>query len=246
VSRQFVVLPTPAAVAEAAADRIVGVARNAIRRRGRFHLALSGGSTPPAIYALLAAPPWVGSLDWSRVEFFWGDERAVPPDHPDSNFGLARALLLDRLPGVAPGAIHRMPADAQDRDAAASRYQAEVVRAFGMAPDASRPPRFDLVWLGMGRDGHTASLFPGSTALAEGRRWVVATWAPLPAVWRMTFTLPLINAARAVLFVATGADKAPALRSVRSGSRALPAARVRARSTLWLVDAHAGEAAGAS
>lgn len=247
MSRQFVVLPTPAAVDEAAADRIVGAARNAIRRRGRFRLALSGGSTPPAIYALLSAPPRVGSVDWSRVEFFWADERAVPPDHPDSNFGLARALLLERVPGVMPGAIHRMPADATDRDAAANRYQAELAHSFGVAPDASRPPRLDLVWLGMGRDGHTASLFPGSTALAEGRRWVVASWAPLPAAWRMTFTLPLINAARAVLVVATGTDKATALRSVRSGSRALPAGRVRARSTLWLVDARAaGEGADAA
>jgi 6-phosphogluconolactonase len=245
VSRQFVVLPTPAMVAEAAADRIVGAARNAIRRRGRFHLALSGGSTPRAIYALLAAAPRVGLVDWARVEFFWGDERAVPPDHPDSNFGVARALLLDRLPGVTPGAIHRMPADARDRNAAAGRYQAMLARSFGVAPDAPRPPRLDLVWLGMGADGHTASLFPHSTALAERRRWVVATWAPPPAAWRMTFTLPLINAARAVLIVATGADKAPALRSVRSGSRALPAGRVRARSTLWLADAQAGQGIGA-
>ena len=244
MSRQFVVLPTPAMVAEAAADRIVGAARNAIRRRGRFHLALSGGSTPPAIYSLLAAAPRVGLVDWARVEFFWGDERAVPPDHPDSNFGLARRLLLDRLPGVTPRAIHRMPADAQDRDAAAGRYQAVLARSFGAAPDAPRPPRLDLVWLGMGADGHTASLFPDSTALADRRRWVVATWAPPLAAWRMTFTLQLINAARAVLFVATGADKASALRSVRSGSRALPAGRVRARSTLWLVDAQAARETG--
>lgn len=240
------VLSTPTMVAEAAADRIVGAARNAIRRRGRFRLALSGGSTPRAIYRLLAAVPRVGLVDWSRAEFFWGDERAVPPDHPESNFGLARALLLDLLPGVTPGAIHRMPADARDRDAAARGYQGEIARSFELAAGTSRPPRFDLVWLGMGRDGHTASLFPGSTALAEGRRWVVATWAPLPAGWRMTFTLPLINAARAVLFVATGADKARALQSVRSGSLALPAGRVRARSTLWLVDAHAGQAEVAS
>lgn len=239
MSRRFVVLPTTTAVAEVAADRVVAAARNAIRRRGRFRLALSGGSTPRPVYALLAAPPRVGAVDWSRVEFFWGDERAVPPDHPDSNFGLARALLLDSLRGVRPGAIHRMPADADDRDAAAARYQAELARTFGLAPDASRPPVFDLIWLGMGGDGHTASLFPDSTALSERRRWVVATWAATPAAWRMTFTLPLINAARSVLLVATGSDKAAALRSVRSGSHELPASGVRARSTLWLVDAQA-------
>jgi 6-phosphogluconolactonase len=238
VSARFVVLPTPAAVAEAAADRIVAAARNAIRRRGRFRIALSGGSTPRPVYALLAAPPRVTAVDWTRVEFFWGDERCVPPDHPESNFGVARQLLLDRLPGVRQDATHRMPADAPDRDAAARGYQLEIARAFGVAPDAPRPPAFDLVWLGMGRDGHTASLFAGSTALEERRRWVVTTWAPAPAAWRMTFTLPLINAARSVLFMVCGPDKAAAFASVRSGSRDLPASRIATRRTLWLVDEH--------
>ena len=239
MSRRFIVLATPETVAEAAADRIVAAARNAIRRRGRFRMALSGGSTPRPVYSLLAAPPRIAAVDWSRVEFFWGDERCVPPDHPESNFGVARQLLLDRLAGLRQAAIHRMPADAPDRDAAARRYQAEIARAFGVAPDAPRPPAFDLVWLGMGRDGHTASLFPGSTALAEQRRWVVASWAPAPAAWRMSLTLPIINAARSALFVVSGADKAGPLRSIRSGSHDLPAARVHARSTTWLVDARA-------
>jgi 6-phosphogluconolactonase len=244
VSRRFVVLPTPDEVAAAAADRIVAAARNAIRRRGSFRIALSGGSTPRAVYALLASPPRVGAVDWSRCDFFWGDERAVPPDHPDSNFGDARRLMLDRLPGVRPGSVHRMPADAADRDAAARRYQALIALTFGLAPDAPRPPAFDLVWLGMGQDGHTASLFPGSTALAERNRWVVATWAPALAVWRMTLSLPIINAARSALLVTTGADKATALRSIRSGSRDLPASHVHARSTLWLVDAQAAAPEG--
>ena len=239
--RRFVVLPTPLAVAEGAADRIVAAARNAIRRRGRFRIALSGGSTPLPVYALLAAPPRVGAVDWSRVEFFWGDERCVPPDHPESNYGVARRLLLDRLPGVPSGAIHRMAADLPDREREAVRYQAEIAGEFGTSPDAARPPAFDLVWLGMGRDGHTASLFPGSTALEERHRWVVASWAPAPAAWRMTLTLPIINAARSALFVVIGADKAGPLAAIRSGSRKPPAARVHARSTVWLVD---GSAAG--
>lgn len=239
MSRRFVVLATPEAVAAAAADRIVAAARNAIRRRGRFRIALSGGSTPRPVYALLSAAPRAAAVDWSRVDFFWGDERCVPPDHPDSNYGAARELLLDRLPGVGAAAVRRMPADAADRDAAARGYQLEIARAFGVAPDAARPPAFDLVWLGMGRDGHAASLFPGSAALEERRRWVVASWAPGPAVWRMTLTLPIINAARSALFVVTGGDKAAPLRSVRSGSRDLPASLVKARSTLWLVDAAA-------
>lgn len=233
------VLPTSEALAAAAADRIVAAARNAIRRRGRFRIALSGGSTPRPVYALLCAAPRAGAVDWSRVDVFWGDERSVPPDHPESNYGVARELLLERLPGVRKGALHRMPADAADRDRAARRYEAEIARAFGISPDAPRPPAFDLVWLGMGPDGHTASLFPDSTALAERQRWTVATWAPAAAMWRMTFTLPIINAARIALFVVSGADKAGAVRSIRSGSRVLPAARVHARSTLWLVDARA-------
>jgi len=240
--RRFIVLPTPEAVAEAAADRIVAAARNAIGRRGRFRIALSGGSTPRPVYALLSAPPRVGAVDWSRVEFFWGDERCVPPDHPESNYGVARALLLEHLPGVRNDAIHRMPADLPDREQEARRYQAQIAAAFGLQPDASRPPAFDLVWLGMGRDGHTASLFPGTMALDERRRWVVASWAPAPAAWRITLTLPIINAARSVLFVVTGADKAGPLGSVRSGSDEHPAARVHARSTLWLVDARAAGA----
>jgi 6-phosphogluconolactonase len=230
----------------AAADRIVASARNAIRRRGRCVLALSGGSTPRLVYPLLASPPRVGAVDWSRVEFFWGDERAVPPDHPDSNYGLARRLLLDQLPGVRPDAVHRIPADAPDPDAAARRHEAELGRATGVRPGTSERPRFDLVWLGMGPDGHTASLFPGARILEERRRWVVpATARGTVAVReRMSLTLPVINAARQVLFVVAGADKAAAVRSVRSGSRELPAARVRARSTLWLIDAAAaGQAA---
>lgn len=239
MSRRVVVLPTSTAVAEAAADRVVRVARNAIRRRGRFCVALSGGATPRATCDLLALAPRIHAVDWSRVEFFWGDERAVPPDHPDSNFGAAKAQLLDHLPGIRPDAIHRMTADNRDLDAAAQRYEHEIARVFGVAPGAPRPPAFDLIWLGMGADGHTASLFPGSTALGERRRWVVATWAPALAAWRMTLTQPLINAARSVLFVVTGPDKAPAMRSIESGSRELPAARIRARSTLFLVDAPA-------
>jgi 6-phosphogluconolactonase len=242
VSVRFTVLPTPAALAEAAADRVVAAARNAIGRRGRCLLALSGGSTPRLVYPLLASRPRIDSVDWSRVEFFWGDERAVPPDHPESNFGVARTLLLDHLPAVRPTGVHRMPADARDPDAAAARYEAELRRAFDVRSGTSRRPRFDLIWLGIGPDGHTASLFPGATTLAERRRWVLPATAPKTSAvtGRMTFTLPLINAARAVMFVVAGADKAEAVRSVRSGARDLPAARVRATSTLWLLDAAAG------
>jgi 6-phosphogluconolactonase len=183
-------------------------------------------------------------VDWSRVDFFWGDERAVPPDHPESNFGVAYQMLIAALPKVRPQAIHRMPGEAPDLDAAALAYEAELRLAFGARGDD--PPTFDLIWLGMGRDGHTASLFPGAIAVEERRRWAIPCTAPseVAVAKRMTFTLPLINAARIALFVVAGADKAPAIRSVRSGSRELPASRVRARSTLWLLDVGAAGQAG--
>ncbi|HEV8251977.1 MAG TPA: 6-phosphogluconolactonase [Candidatus Limnocylindria bacterium] len=246
MSAQFSVLPSPAALAAAAADRVVASARNAIRRRGRCVLALSGGSTPRLVYPLLASSPRIDLVDWSRVDFFWGDERGVPADHPDSNFGLARRLLLDQLPEVRREAVHPMPADAAEPEAAAERYEATIGRVLGVRPGSTRRPRFDLVWLGMGPDGHTASLFPDAAALSERRRWVMPATAPKTSLVpsRMTVTLPLINAARTVLFVVAGTDKAGAVRAVRSGSSDLPAARVRARSTVWLLDAAAaGETA---
>lgn len=234
---RYTVLPSPAAVAEATADRFVALARDAVEERGIFRVALSGGGTPKKVYPILLERGRGAGVDWGRVEFFWGDERAVPPDHPDSNFGVAYQMLIAQLPEVLPEHIHRMPAEAKDLDAAALAHEGELRLAFGTR--GSGPPVFDLVWLGMGPDGHTASLFPGSLALDESERWVVANWAPGPEAWRMTLTYPVINAARRVLFVVTGGDKAAALAAIRSGSDDLPAARVRAVDTEWLLDADA-------
>lgn len=236
------VLPTPAHVAEAAADRFVEACASAIDRDGVACVALSGGGTPKAVYPLLVAAPRRDALDWSAVEFFWGDERAVPPDHPESNFGVAWDMLLSKLPTVRQDRVHRMPAEAPELDAAALSYESELRLAFGARGD--RPPAFDLVWLGMGPDGHTASLFPGSTALDEEQRWVVGNWAPSQEAWRMTLTFPVLQAARETLFVVTGADKAEAFRRVRDGDEALPAARLRGEGVTWIVD-HA-MAAGAA
>lgn len=232
MTRRFEILPDVDAVAAATADRLVAVGRNAIRRRGRFILGLSGGSTPLAVCPLLVVPPRVRMLDWSRVQFFFGDERAVPPDDPESNYHTARLALLDYLPRVNMDQVHRMPCDLDDLDAGAYLYERQMRRIIGGDPF----PVFDLIWLGMGADGHTASLFPGSAGLTERTRWVVSHHAPGPDAWRMTLTFPVLNAAREVMFVVTGAEKADAFREVRSGSRALPAGRVRARRTLWLVD----------
>jgi 6-phosphogluconolactonase len=233
VTREFVVLDDVDAVALATADRLITAGQEAIDRHGAFHFALTGGSTPLAVCPLLVVPPRVNELDWSRTEFFFGDERAVPARHPQSNYNTARLALLDYLPGVAPGQVHRMIGEAADLDAAARAYEAIIRRTLD---DEPQPPRFDMIWLGMGPDGHTASLFPGTTALTDTERWVVPNWVPDMEAWRLTLTLPILNAAREVNFVVTGSDKAPALASVRSGSLDYPAGQIDAERTTWFVD----------
>jgi 6-phosphogluconolactonase len=237
VSRRFEVLPDAGAVAAATADRLIAAGRNAIRRRGRFILALTGGSTPLAVCPLLVVPPRVRMLDWTKVEFFFGDERAVPPNDPESNYNTARLALLDYLPRLRMEQVHRMPCELEDLDAGARQYEDELRRVIG----GDGVPVFDLIWLGMGADGHTASLFPGSAALDERERLVVSNWIPSLETWRMTLTYPVLNAAREAMFVVTGADKADAVGRVRAGPDAdgPPAARVHARRTTWLIDAAA-------
>jgi 6-phosphogluconolactonase len=209
----------------ATAARVVACANEAIERRGRFDWVLAGGSTPEQLYRLLAGPEHAPQVDWSRVCFFFGDERCVSPDDAQSNYRMARGSLLGPI-GASPERIHRMPGELGP-ERAAERYQAELEGC--LAPAAlGALPAFDLVLLGMGADGHTASLFPGAPELDETRRWVVGSH-PSGLVPRLTLTLPLINAARRVLFLVAGADKAPAAREVLAGSvpAALPAARVR-------------------
>ena len=236
-AQHFVVLPDLAAVARDAADRFVESARSAIDANGVFRVALSGGTTPNAVFPLLRSQPWVSRVDWGRVEFFWGDERTVPPDDPESNFGTAYRMFISQLPGVRPGSIHRMQAENPDLEAASLAYEAELRLAFGVKGDAL--PEFDLIWLGLGPDGHTASLFPGSHALHITDRWVMPNWAPAREMWRMTLTLPVLDAAHEVVFLATGSNKANAIRHIRRGRSPLPAARVRARRVTWLIDAAA-------
>ncbi len=237
----WTVLPDKDAVAAATADRFVEEAIAAIDERGTFRVALSGGSTPKQVYPMLLEPERRDAVDWSRVEFFWGDERSVPPDHPESNFGVAYGMLISQLPGVQADRVHRMPAEAEDIDAAAMGYESELRLAFGAR--GSDPPAFDLIWLGMGPDGHCASLFPGTSALDERERWVVGNWVPQQDTWRMTLTYPVLLAARSVLFVVTGADKADAIRAIRAGGSGLPAEQVAGDQVEWIVDqAAAGDA----
>lgn len=241
----WVVEPDKDGVARTAAFRFATTAAAAIEARGVFRVALSGGTTPNAVFPHLREAPLVTRVDWSRVEFFWGDERSVPPDDPESNFGTAYRMLISQLPGVRPSAIHRMQAESEDLDAAALAYETELRLVFAVSGDEL--PVFDLLWLGMGPDGHTASLFPGSKALHEQERWVVPNFWRGADTWRMTLTYPVLNAARETVFLVTGENKQRAVRHVRSGRSRLPAARVRGANVTWLLDAEAagdGETTG--
>lgn len=201
-------------------------AAEAASLRGRFSAALSGGSTPRVLYHCLADPFFADKVPWEKVHLFWGDERAVPPDHPDSNYRAARETLISKVP-IPSENVHRMPAERSDLAAAAETYEGEL-RAF-FNPSGGRPS-FDLILLGIGADGHTASLFPGSAALEEEKRWVVAVYPENAKSPRLTLTLPVLNHARELFFLAAGKEKAQVvrllLRNGFSGS-VLPAARVR-------------------
>jgi 6-phosphogluconolactonase len=239
------VLPESAALSRAAADEFLRAARAAIAERGRFTVALSGGSTPKAIFGLLAADETAGrtKLSWDKVQVFFGDERHVPPDHPDSNYHMANEALLSKVP-IPPANVHRVRAELNAARAAAE-YESELRSVFGSR--AGEVPRFDLIMLGMGPDGHTASLFPGSAALQERAALVSANWVEKFNRHRLTFTYPLLNAAAEVLFVAGGADKSGMLRHVLRGDpsgRTYPAQVVRPDSgrLLWLVDEAAAAA----
>ncbi|MGH7391947.1 MAG: 6-phosphogluconolactonase, partial [Candidatus Rokuibacteriota bacterium] len=226
------------AVARAAADDFVTLAAAAAGARGRFTVALAGGSTPRLMYRRLAEPAWRSRVAWDRVEVFWGDERAVPPDHADSNYHMAATALLERVP-VPSGRVHRIRAEAADLAGAAREYQAEIARVFGVHADGP-PPAFDLILLGMGADGHTASLFPGTVGLDERRRWVVSHHVPSMRTERVSLTLPVINRAREIRFLVTGEDKAARLREALGppSGTPLPAQRVapEAGRLVWLAD----------
>jgi 6-phosphogluconolactonase len=204
------------AVSRAAAEEFASRCAEAISSRGSFTVALSGGSTPKRLYQLLADPPYRDRIDWSKVQIFWGDERSVPPDNNDSNYHMAREAMLKKLP-IPAGNVHRMEAERADRDVAARDYEATMSRVF-QTPPGGEPPAFDLILLGMGPDGHTASLFPHTTALKERSRWVVVNYVPKFSTDRMTFTVPVLNRAREVLFLVAGADKAEPLREVLEGA----------------------------
>jgi 6-phosphogluconolactonase len=219
---------------DAAARAADWIARKLAASDGPFRMALSGGSTPRALYARLASR----EIAWSRLEFFWGDERFVPHGDPRSNYAMARETLLDRVP-VGPAQIHPIPTDGDPADAA-NRYEARLKQAYG-SDRIGATPLFDLVLLGLGEDGHTASLFPGDAALEEREHWVApaATQSPEP---RITLTYPALESSRAVVFFVTGAEKAGAVKGVLAGDGELPAARLKPRGqTVWFLDRAAAQ-----
>ena len=227
------VFDDPEAVARGAAERFVEVAGEGVAARGRFGVALAGGSTPRRVYELLAGGEFRDRVDWARAHLFFGDERTVPPDHADSNYRAARDSLISRVPVPAEN-VHRMVGEG---DAAANaRLYEDELRGFFRGADF---PQFDFVMLGMGEDGHTASLFPGSAALdADPGRLVVMNEDPSGTNPhpRMTLTYAGIARARLVVFTVEGEEKRDAFARVRDGDPSCPAAHVRAERVIWLVD----------
>ncbi len=226
-----------------AAQMVADLSARSLASRGRFTIALSGGSTPRLLYELLASPPHLGTIGWGGWGVFWSDERCVPPDHEDSNYRMAKESFLDQVP-IPTANVHRMQGEGVPH-VAALEYE-ELLRGYFRSPE----PSFDLILLGIGDDGHTASLFPGTLALGERSRLVLHNWVPDQQVHRITFTLPLINAARIVAFLGTGESKAEVLRRVLEpapGESLLPATMVQPSSDAvhWFLTQSAARLLGA-
>lgn len=227
------VLETAGDVARAAREELVRAAKAAIDARGRFTVVLSGGSTPKALYGSLTAK----DVDWGKVHLFFGDERCVSPERQESNFKMVQEALLLRVK-IPPENVHRIQGEMESAEIAAAQYEEELRQAFG---SSDGPPHFDLVLLGLGTDGHTASLFPGCTALDESERWVAATWVAKLSRTRITLTFPVLNRAALVIFLVAGDEKAEAARRAIEGAPAgleVPARRIDPPGgrVLWLLD----------
>jgi 6-phosphogluconolactonase len=240
------VYPTPAALADAAANYISRLGMQAQTHHGHFSLALSGGNTPRLTYETLAAPDYGREVDWTKTHFFWGDERCVPMTHPDSNLHMAKQALLNFLPTPVPN-IHRIQGEIEPTQAA-ENYD-KLLRDFFLRRLNLKQPRFDLVLLGIGTDAHTASLFPNSPALRETERWVVAEHVDKLDAWRVTLTPLALNAARHVLFIVTGENKAEALHNILKGERRpllYPAQSIQPSDgdVVWMVDQAAARLLG--
>lgn len=225
-------------LAHAAAKQFVAKSIKAVAKRGVFTVALSGGSTPKLLYQLLADPnePFREQVPWPRIHFFWSDERHVPPDHPDSNYRMAKEAMLAHVP-VSPNNVHRVISENPDADEAARAYEDTILQ---FVP--GNPARLDLVLLGVGTDGHTASIFPGSDVLDETKRLIAAPWVETLDAYRITMTLPLLKSAASVVFLVTGVEKAEVVRAVVQTTKRYPAKEVRPTNgeLMWLLDSEAG------
>jgi 6-phosphogluconolactonase len=225
------VLADPPSLARHVAEWMTALA---LAAPGPFRVSLSGGSTPKALYELLASNAFIGRFPWRRVHWYWGDERFVAYDDPDSNFRMTREAMLSKAP-IPQENINPIPTDG-DPDAAAARYERTLQTAYGAAVLDPARPLFDLTLLGLGADGHTASLLPGEAVLEERRRWVAAVSHGRPEV-RITMTYPAIDSSRHVAFLVVGKEKAPVLAAIRAGDSELPSARVNPVGDLvWFVD----------
>lgn len=239
---ELLVCADPEAVAREAARRFTLHAAAAIQQRGRFTVALSGGSTPKRLYEMLSQEPYREQVDWDYVQFFWGDERFVPSTNAASNYHMTEVALLNSLDSPAEN-IHRVRTELENADAAALAYEKEIAAVFGV-PEGEIP-KFDLVLLGLGTNGHTASLFPYSKALREGSKLVVAEYVDEVKQSRITMTVPVLNSARDVLFLVTGADKATVVNEILFGKpdpERLPAQLINPSSATWLLDRAAASA----
>jgi len=235
------VFPDTPSLTSAAAEHVIQQASLAIKTRGRFTIALGGGSTPKSLYALLASPEYRTRIDWGKIEFFWGDERHVPPDHVESNYRMAHEAMLSPL-SISENQIHRIHGEFPQAQAAADQYEDQLRDRLGSS--GSPIPCIDLVLLGMGPDGHTASLFPGTDAVHESTRLVAAPWVEKFKTFRITVTPPFINQALQVTFLITGVGKAEVLREVMEGPfqpEMLPSQAIRPISgqLAWFLDQEA-------
>jgi 6-phosphogluconolactonase len=227
-------------LARRSAEQFISLARGAVTSSGRFTVALSGGSTPRVLYSLLASPTFKARIDWRRIHFFWGDERCVPPDHSESNYRMVHEALLSKIE-IPPENIHRLAGE-KEPQLAASEYEDELRRTFQLT--RAQVPRFGLILLGLGEDGHTASLFPGSAALTETTRWVATAYVERLRAHRLSLTLPVINAAAQVSFLVSGTSKTAIVKQILGPTPAridYPAARVNPAngSLTWFIDAAA-------
>ena len=228
------VFSSPKDLARAVAEHFVTRSREAVEQRGSFTVALSGGSTPKLLFELLADAnePFRDQIAWPNIQFFWSDERHVPPDHPESNYRMANDAMLSRVP-VAKNNVHRVPSENPNASEAASEYEQTIIETTQQSL-----PSLDLILLGLGTDGHTASIFPGSDVLHETKRLVAAPWVEKLQTYRITMTLPLLNNGASVVFLVSGSEKAKIVKEVFEGPEKYPAQAVKPADgeLLWLLD----------